>query len=197
MYALAASAAGVGVLALGASAEAEIVYTHEVHVVGPNQTYQFSPDRHLTSVFELKNSYTCSDVCLGALFAQPLGPKDGVVGALCQGVFVEKECVYPLRAGAVIGPKQPFSGTLLWSIGSGNGKWHNVKSAYLGLKFRIDGKVHYGWARLNLSPDRFTMTLDGYAYETVAGKPVKAGDKGDAVSALPATLGSLALGRAK
>jgi hypothetical protein len=52
----------------------------------------------------------------------------------------------------------------------------NVKvgqpAPYLGLKFVIKGKTHYGWARLAVSAQRFvvTATLTRYAYETVPGK---------------------------
>jgi hypothetical protein len=60
----------------------------------------------------------------------------------------------------------------------------NVSNRYLGLKFKIDGKTHYGWARLTVQlPGNFLVkaTLTGYAYETVAGKAIRAGQtKGDA-----------------
>jgi hypothetical protein len=38
------------------------------------------------------------------------------------------------------------------------------------------GRIHYGWARLSVSTSfHFTATLTGYAYETIPGKPIKAG----------------------
>jgi hypothetical protein len=49
---------------------------------------------------------------------------------------------------------------------------------YLGLKFAIDGQIHYGWARLNESCEKNgsnRATLTGYAYETIAYKPISAG----------------------
>jgi hypothetical protein len=63
-----------------------------------------------------------------------------------------------------------------------NGK--GVKNRYLGLKFVINGKVHYGWARLNVtfgtgsSPANVPVfaTLTGYAYETIPGKAIIAGN---------------------
>ena len=30
------------------------------------------------------------------------------------------------------------------------GHWRNVRNRYLGLKFFVKGKAHYGWARLNV-----------------------------------------------
>jgi hypothetical protein len=51
---------------------------------------------------------------------------------------------------------------------------------YLGLKFKIHGKDHYGWAHVktNLAIEHyswFSATLTGYAYETTAGVSIKAG----------------------
>ena len=50
------------------------------------------------------------------------------------------------------------------------------------MKFRIKGKVHYGWARLNVAVgnSRISATLTGYAYETIAGKSIKAGQTKEA-----------------
>ena len=67
------------------------------------------------------------------------------------------------------------------------------------MKFTINGKVHYGWARLSVTnlkgKFRITATLTGYAYETIPNKPIIAGKtKGPDVIALPATLGHLARG---
>jgi hypothetical protein len=56
------------------------------------------------------------------------------------------------------------------------GDWDNVTNRYLGLKFIIRGKLHYGWTRLNVQENLFfTATLTGYAYENIAGKSIKAG----------------------
>jgi hypothetical protein len=72
------------------------------------------------------------------------------------------------------------------------GPWKNVRKRYLGLKFLIKGKTHYGWARLNvtISGDVINATLTGYAYETVAVKAIITGKTQGAV-----TLRALALGR--
>ena len=61
------------------------------------------------------------------------------------------------------------------------------------LKFKIKGKIHYGWARLSV--DNFvndiTATLTGYAYETIPNKPIIAGrtKDPDVVTVQPASLG--------
>jgi hypothetical protein len=94
-----------------------------------------------------------------------------------------------------------------WANG-GKGVGKGVKGRYLGIKFKIAGKFHYGWTRITVTtgPRGFTgMILTGYAYETIPGKPIIAGaTKGpeDAESSAspstpssePTTLGVLALG---
>jgi hypothetical protein len=60
------------------------------------------------------------------------------------------------------------------------GPWANggkgVKNRYLGFKFQINGRIHFGWSRLNVSFDRgFTALLTGYAYETIPDKSIIAG----------------------
>jgi len=93
------------------------------------------------------------------------------------------------------------------------GPWANggkgVKDRYLGLKFKIKGQYHFGWARLTVTTtsDNFMAILTGYAYETIPGKAIVAGktkgpddDIAEEFSATPmptpkpATLGALALG---
>jgi len=55
----------------------------------------------------------------------------------------------------------------------------HVTNRYLGLAMRIDGEIHYGWARLSTSGVlNFQAVLTGYAYETEAGKSIVAGDEG-------------------
>ena len=85
------------------------------------------------------------------------------------------------------------------------GSWFNggkgVKNRYLGLKFGINGKFHFGWARLTVTTQkrgRITATLTGYAYETTANKAIVAGKtKGpDVITLQPASLGHLAQGSA-
>jgi len=92
-----------------------------------------------------------------------------------------------------------------WNAGWGYlGRWANngqgVRNRYLGLKFMIRGKIHYGWARLNVTlghnTDVVTATLTGYAYETIPNKAIIAGKTHgkDVITLEPASLGHLARG---
>jgi hypothetical protein len=78
------------------------------------------------------------------------------------------------------------------------------------LKFTLQGKTHFGWARLNVSCIGYKIraTLTGYAYETIPNKPIITGrtkgpdaisvDKPEATLTMPTrepgSLGLLAVG---
>jgi hypothetical protein len=178
MYALAASAGGVALLALGPLSEAKIIYTKTHQVIGANGIYPLDLNHDGAIDFLIKRKSSGTEVS----WFDSLGAKEAFGNAIEGG----NNLVDALYKGASIGPRQRFvsntyaSGEGMFRGGcSGDqgcgstGQWKNVNRRYLGLKFQIDGKTHYGWARLNVSG--FTGTLTGYAYETVANKRIRAG----------------------
>jgi len=209
MYALAASAAGVGVLALSQPADAKIVYTktHKViQVAGQFVDIDFNHDGIVdfwVAVVAPRGAY---GVRLAAYRAWSSSPNR---------VFQTSKggaAAYP--AGVRIGPKGhqasplkigPYFGDVMEFVTRGEngniygGPWLNVENRYLGLSFVVNGKTHYGWARLNAAAGHYGVrgTLTGYAYETVPNKPIITGKtKGpDVVAVHSGSLGSLALGR--
>jgi hypothetical protein len=213
MYVLAATAAGVGLLVLAQSAEAKIVYTPIHHVIGKKGQYKLDLNHDKLSDFILLNTRGCNtDYCIDALSAIP-SAGNGVEGA--KG-FLSIPYAFAPKRGAKIGPNDQFSGRLLASSQSNQGtigQWINVTNRYLGLKFTIKGKVHFGWARLTvrvLGGAFIKTTITGYAYETIPNKPIIAGrikgpeesgnsighpeDVRTAPAPEPATLGALAMG---
>jgi hypothetical protein len=215
LYALAATAAGVGVVALAQSADAKIVYTKTHVVIGTNHIYDLDLNHDGIADFKIDNHSFFTDTIVATLSAVPAQANNAVVGRQLQ--IGSPYYAYALTWSVAIGPKRPFAGGwMAWSDGANRGgRWVNVRSRYLGLKFRIKGKIHYGWARLNVTVggSRITATLTGYAYETIPNKPIIAGstkgpdqwdadgvDTGASLSnpipdALqPALLGMLALG---
>jgi hypothetical protein len=130
-------------------------------------------------------------------------------GDLCAAA-VKKGVKVALRS-----PFQPGASSLNMAFASNSGgadcPWRPVMQAYLGLKFVVNGKVHFGWARIKRVVSMyagFPAVITGYAYETVPDKPILAGkthssdnhDQPPAAAALTtpisqsATLGLLALG---
>ena len=218
MYVLAAGAAGVSVLALTHPAEGRIVYTPTHIFIAHHGRYLLDLNHDGIADFILRETSVCnSDSCQSQL---RVNPAKGGIGAWGRHVRSTGSWgwAYQLSQGlGRIGPRDPFSGTVMGIALSGNtwdyqGPWGGIRKGYLGLKFHIHGQVHYGWARLSvhiLGGQPITATLTGYAYETIPGKSIEAGqihDKADntgieepdasltAPAPEPATLGLLAAG---
>jgi hypothetical protein len=206
MYALAASAAGVGILALSQPSEAKIVYTSVHRFIGQHHRFKIDLNHDKITDFTISNfAYCGTDQCFYALFQKPAAGNSAVGYVFGTQLLLESA----LKRGSRIGPGAGFktgTGGLVEAVFSSGGlstnvfgQWQNVKNRYLGLKFQIKGKTHYGWARFNvkINKTKITATLTGYAYETIPGKPIIAGKtKGPGVlTEKPTTLGELALGQ--
>jgi len=212
-YVLAATAAGVGTLALAAPAEGKIVYTPAHRVMSTSDPNQFhNLDLNHDGVVDFSfDAYVETGMSSQFAFLRcnPRAANDvwGVASSLRghgdEGAFLP---------GVRIGPGGHYASHIsmarvgVFTNGSTiQGPWANhgkgVKDRYLGLKFAINGKIHYGWARLNVTVKvqggaNITGTLTGYAYETVPNKAIVTGPtKGaDVVTLAPAGLGHLARG---
>ena len=214
MYALAASAAGVGMLALAQPAEGKIIYTKAHKSIGPRTTLHLDLNHDGVADFDLRDTFSTSTAggAFGALSALP----DRQQNAAWGHTVPARGYASALSANVRIGPKGQFlpgAGFMAASSVSGGrppgnfsctGPWANVTNRYLGLRFVINGAEHFGWARFNVSCVSATVnaTLTGYAYETVANRPILTGktsgldepdDSGPRATA-PGTLGRLARG---
>jgi len=186
-YALAASAAGVGMLASAQPAEAKIVYTPTHHVIGAKSSFNLDLNHDGIIDFTIQNtSHTRTSGARRSLYVSGFnGKPNEVEGAVGTRAFLAAA----IRKGRRIPQGRFTSGKARMAYhcsGSGcspgttsrnSGNWLNVTGRYLGLKFRIHGKTHYGWARLRVDfvSQSITATLTGYAYETIPGKPIIAG----------------------
>jgi len=56
-----------------------------------------------------------------------------------------------------------------------NGSWRGQNEKFEGVRFRINGNVHYGWVRLSVAADCKSFTVYDYAYEDVPDRGIKAG----------------------
>ncbi len=196
-YMAAAGAAGVSVLAMAQPANAKVIFTPA------NRTILFD-GMHL----DLNNdgipdfgfhSYGIGNIGSGVIF--PIKFNKMLNHAA------------PQAAGVSVGPGGSFRGGRQDMVGacscSGSedyfGPWLGVQSGYMGFEFDIKGAAHFGWARFSVT-DTGTVTLTGYAYETVSLKPIVTGDTGGdnrdstvqekpaATSPQASSLGRLALG---
>jgi len=195
-YALAASAAGVSLIALVQAAEAKIVYTKTNKVLYKWHDFA-SLDLNHDGVVDfnlLDRHWTSIASTFGRLTVDPAGRSstnaNEIWGKPCRSGFPVVASALP--PGIRVGPKGRFShGFKLMKYtyflgGARNttsrscfdGLWNNVSNRYLGLKFIIKGKIHFGWARLSVSSnnEKVAATLTGYAYETIPGKPIITGE---------------------
>jgi hypothetical protein len=170
-YAIAASAAGVGVLALAKPAEAKIVYTPAHIVLNGRSNTHYDLDLNHDGIvdFVLSHtyfvSYTQGASCSGSRVLVPyrfMHYSDAVVG--------HSNFAYALRAGAKIGPSNNFgsSGLLALALGtragcpkSSYGAWANggkgLRNRYQGQEplrlgsrqcVEVAAQCHAHWLRL-------------------------------------------------
>jgi hypothetical protein len=177
-YAAAIGTTCVGALAAPQSAEAEIVYTPA------NRTITFNGK----SILDLNNDHIADFVFNGGglgntseVFVRPFRSSDHVLTGN-EGTY----WAAVLSAGVEVGPGKGFVGHKAAMEAecdcSGKtyyvGPWLNATDKYLGLEITINGQHHFGWARLTMVAYG-KATLTGYAYETVAGKPIVTGATSD------------------
>jgi hypothetical protein len=216
----------VGVLALAQPAEAKIVYTPADKWIPLGQNFYVDLNHDGINDFRFwlasANWSTSATKGTARSLNVQVATSRQTKNAFYFSVSQSYPCVPPLRKGKTVGPKSPFSGLgapflFLKSFRSGLTderhsvcRWLGVKQAYLGVRFLIKGKTHYGWIRLGYvsAEPRSKAKLTGYAYETIPNKPIIAGqtkelddisaEQPDAALTMPtpepATLGALALG---
>ncbi len=212
MYAMSATAAGVGLLALMQAAQAKIVYTPADKPLPLNHLFylDLNHDGRNDFKFLLHSTRPHRSSFFLSLKVEGLRQGNKILSA---GTSFNLPCAAALPKGMTVGPKSPFQKGYLdmfWASGSSFGgglsgcPWIRTQ-AYLGMRFSINGQVHYGWARFVTNTIGPIATLTGYAYETIPGKPIIAGatkgrDDAEPTASLnpptpvPATLGALAMG---
>ena len=225
LYSLAAAAAGVTVLSLAQPAEGEIIITNKTIPIhsGTPVMLDLNGDGINDFKFTLSN-YTYKIASNNLLYVQGLTPGAANIGkGLAASAMVRS---------ANIGPGEPFihsdynvfielSRLCTQNCGQKGGYSFNQSlygnwagghpNRFIGLKFKINGKVHYGWVRMTVTVKQkgtgkgpkgsFSATITEYGYESVANKSCGAGSPGTAVagdqeyeSKIAPSLGMLALG---
>jgi len=151
-YAAAASAAGVGMLAMAKPAQAKIVYTPgNVPIVENGALLALDLNHDGTADFSFKNFYYVTHGLGGAsLKISPAQQANEIWGVKSHG----KSCATALPVRTKVGPKGNFgpspNGVFMAGVNLGNSThsgfaycpWDGVETAYLGLKFIISGETH-------------------------------------------------------
>jgi hypothetical protein len=208
-YAVAAASAGVALLACAQPAEGKVVFTKANIVVPFNAgMIQFDINGDGQNDFGLSVRVTTGTCTfpqarvkrpdehppLGCPFndrlkVAPAQPSNEIWQA---GTAYGTNCAADLVRGVPINRTRPFGpGTMAMYVDSGTSQGHqfcpwdtvsNPTKPYLGVKFLdTSGQVHFGWVRVTVT-GFFQVTINGYAYETVPNKGLRAGYTTDADS---------------
>ncbi len=191
LYCLAAAASGVSLLALTQPAHASIVVTSTnltVTTSSPGFIDMNGDGKNDFEFFIQRGGYDHS--FYATLAVMPLTGGRPVGGARTPlGPYGSA-----LASGAKIGPSAHFSS----SIGRGQvtlertqgfvsgsstyklyGQWGGTSAShYLGVRFLISGKIHYGWIKLSVFKQASSLlqaTITEFAYNTVANQKMTAG----------------------
>jgi hypothetical protein len=206
-YGLAATAAGVSILA-AAPAAAQVIYTPANITIG---TSGYALDLNHDGISDF--TFNIFDIVESQGIIEIVNLRLDVPG---NGVRPEGQLAADAAAlpgGARVGPLKSFTSTLstyggvfMFAHGSFShtgvkssfydGPWVKQTNKFLGLKFLIGNRFHYGWARLTTGPGGIVLT--GYAYESDPGHRILAGqisgNEAQPEFIEPMTLGTLARG---
>lgn len=196
MYGLAA-AAGFGIAALASPAQGEVVYTPAHKEIGRSGVViDFNHDGIAdVEIAAALNFYADGRgmVAYSHHSNRALGTSRGeFVSMLPLGYTVGPNSAKFKLGGASSNYPKPKKFFYYCEANSGGascaGPWYltgGTSGSYVGFEFLIDGQVHYGWARLKLEVTgrnyQTAVYLTGYAYETIANKPIVAGKTSGAV----------------
>jgi hypothetical protein len=214
----AAAATGTVLLSAAPSASAEIIYTPSNTPLALNQqnkgpvftTLDLNNDGVPDFTFAMSSTahFSSSGYTTRFKFYFKLIP--GQTGnQAVQGSQAPTASAVP--AGVTIGPKEKFASGDLYLVhqaysrsggtAQNSGTWQKVEFGYVGLKFLIDGQVHYGWARVKFPyPYGYKYpSIYGYAYESTPNAPIVAGQTSgtaqeNSSASAPGGLGMLAAG---
>ena len=191
-YALAASAAGVAVLACSAPADAAPVCKKPTLTIPGTSTYALNPAGQQIAPFNIVDTFNnVSSNSFGWWNRGFFSPNSAGANA----VVDKNGFAADLAAGASIGPAAQFgrgkSYGLIFTYGygpSGRGRLKDHQGDlqfgqdnYFGFKFSVLGQVHYGWVRLHVT---FSRGTDGqstathvlsYGYESTPNTAILAG----------------------
>jgi hypothetical protein len=193
----AGAAVVVSLFALTHPSEAKIVYTPAKVDMGQNDQYKLDLNHDGISDFTLQAVFEEKELC----YPRPPFTMRYLQETPAQGGGVADDtngAPTALHKGVEIGPNLGFNPAAAYMAYFADGYWRysqtycapkeylagtwiNVTDRYLGLKFQIHGKLHFGWARLSVELTGppwhvwISTQLTGYAYETIAGKAIIAG----------------------
>lgn len=212
LYSLAATAAGVSMLALVQPADAKVVITNQNIPISGSLSLDLNHDGVPDLRFDKFNGEgTLSNMSVGGYPGAGIVEKGGYASALLRSAKIGPSAHFGSNSGKrfFLIEQANCAGSSSFVTCSFDGKWGgNHPNRFLGIKFLINGKTHFGWVRVTVSTPvtigGMTATITEYGYETIPNKRVLAGLASNSMSANKAqnldekvggaSLGMLALG---
>jgi hypothetical protein len=201
MYALAAGAASVAALAVP-QAEAGVVYSHVNTRISSGSGYLLDLDSNGVADFAFNNridlhsmSAVGSFLVGGESSNQVVVSSNGCAAAVGQGTRIDSHANFG-KVG--LSPEMAFFSSTGGVVKNAGCPWTKNEVSFLGLKFSISGKTHYGWARVKLYwvPSKgINAVLTDYAYESQANTGICVGNKGRGTDVNKGSLADLARGK--
>jgi hypothetical protein len=198
-YAMAAAAAGAATLACSAPAEGEEVCRNISIQLSDTTTFALNPGKLIAGAFNVAQTTFSSFPSSGYYYfwwnRGFFTPNSAGANVLVDDTGM----VADAASGALIGPDAKFgkgqSYGMMFTYGNGTFDFRahgtlkkhrgnlNLQDAnYIGFEFLLAGKIHYGWARLQVKFDRrqYYQTKAhihflGYGYETAPNTAIAAG----------------------
>ncbi len=187
VYSLAAASAGVSLMALSSPASGEVVITKKTIPIHVEESVLITMANTGTADFILSLRSTFSSISTQLVRSCQVKNAGSANAVMYAGTHIAYASA--LARGTKIRPSARFGSLarIEESRTLGNerefyGQWgSSVKNRYLGVRFVLDGKTHYGWIRLTVTTNQsvhgpfMSAAVTAYAYETVPNKPIKAG----------------------
>jgi len=179
----------ITVLMISSRSEAKVIY-RAVDVTVNNGHIKIDLNHDGTRDFDIQAAASgvyCGTGSGGVHAVVTVTPNTG------DGVVASGGNAAALASGIRVGPgvafykSQALMTNSLLSRGCGSYRYGNwcsgyayacSRTAHLGLEFLVNGQIHYGWAYVSVSASIFnglSVTLKGYAYETIAGHSILTG----------------------
>ncbi len=176
------SAAAVAVISLGTKADAQVVYSGVKNInlaIGGTETYDLDLDTNATVDFTL--GVVSSSVFQSAFINQALTNYWMTTMSGSQAYLQHIDPDNPIGAAQTNWGNYFFQWNIGWFASSSSLNTHGFLGGgdqLIGLKFNIGTAVHYGWARINVSPNASSMVIVDWAYESTPDSTILAGDVG-------------------
>ncbi|MFO7723535.1 MAG: T9SS type A sorting domain-containing protein [Bacteroidales bacterium] len=175
------SALAAGVVAIGSSANAQIIYTD----VNPDETWTADHQLDLDLNSDGINDFSFLIGAGPTRYALRIAPAVGneMLGSVSGNFFYP----FAMNLNDPINDGVPtWNGTLnggymtmawVYTAGGSYGNWLNATDKYIGLRFFVGANLHYGWARFDVAATNasITVTFKDYAFNSVAEQGLLAG----------------------